>query len=235
VLVLALDTSSRAGSVAVARDGDVLAAITGDGQRTHGERLPLELTRALDAAQAAIDEVTLLAVAVGPGSFTGLRVGIASIQGLAFARGLTIVPVSTLEALAFDAAPATAGEALIAPWVDAQRGEVFAALYAADATHIQVPPTSAPPLVTLEGWQSAIGTRHVLFTGDGAVRYRETIATALGNRASIVEPVPALAAAIARIAMRDTARAVLPHAIVPLYVRRPDAEIARDRQAHARP
>src|SRR5919106_1594398 len=92
------------------------------------------------------------AIAIGPGSFTGLRVGIASMQGLAFARGLTIVPVSTLEALAFDAAQTPRDETLLAPWVDAQRGEVFATLYSADASRILVPAASAPPLETLDAW-----------------------------------------------------------------------------------
>ena len=100
VLVLALDTTSRSGSAAVVQDGELVGEIVGDGSRTHGERLPLDLMRVLETASVRLDAVDLLAVAAGPGSFTGLRVGIAAMQGLAMAIDRRIVPISALEALA---------------------------------------------------------------------------------------------------------------------------------------
>src|SRR4051812_17699354 len=106
MIILALDTTTRAGSTAVLRNDVVLAERTGDPALTHGERLPRELIRVLDAAAIRIDDVELFAVAAGPGSFTGLRVGIATMQGLAMARARRIVPVSTLDALARSAANA---------------------------------------------------------------------------------------------------------------------------------
>jgi tRNA threonylcarbamoyladenosine biosynthesis protein TsaB len=230
LLILSLDTTSRAGSIAVVRDDAVLADITGDPAITHGQRLPGDLMRALEAAGVGVDRIDLLAVAVGPGSFTGLRVGIATLQGLASARGLRIVPVSSLEALAREAARTNMADALIAPWVDGQRGEVFASLYAPDAGSIVEAPVSATPAETLRAWRSALGRQPVIFTGDGAVRYRDAISATLGGQPHILEPVPALAAPVARIAAREPHRAVLPHAVVPVYVRRPDADLARDRR-----
>ena len=212
------------------RDNIVLTELSGDPGITHGQRLPGELLRALDAAGARLDEVDLLAVAAGPGSFTGLRVGLATIQGLAFARGLQVVTVSTFEAMARETL-GHAGDALIAPWIDAQRGEVFAALYGPQLRNILVAASSAPPLDTLTNWQTALGSHPVVFAGDGAVRHRAAIEVALGDRARIVEPVPLLAGAIGRIAASEPHRAVAPHAVVPIYVRRPDAELARDRSA----
>ena len=88
--------------------------------------------RALEAASVSLRDLDLLAVAAGPGSFTGLRVGIAAMQGLAMALDRRIVPVSILDALAHLGAD---GHQLIATWVDAQRGEVFSALYDATAAH----------------------------------------------------------------------------------------------------
>ena len=85
MLVLALDTTTRAGSVAVVDDDALLSEIVGDPSRTHGERLPRDLMRALEAASVPLESIDLLAVAAGPGSFTGLRVGIAAMQGLAMA------------------------------------------------------------------------------------------------------------------------------------------------------
>src|SRR5205085_12037134 len=120
----------------------------------------------LAAGGVALADVDLFAVAAGPGSFTGLRVGIATIQGLAAATGRLVVPVGTLDALA--RSTAVAGRP-IAPWMDAQRGEVFAALYSADGAQLLIPATSASPSATLAAW----GPHDVApaFIGDGAVRY----------------------------------------------------------------
>jgi tRNA threonylcarbamoyl adenosine modification protein YeaZ len=154
-------------------------------------------------------------------------------QGLAFARGLRVVPVSALDALASEAARAQpVRDSLVAAWMDAQRGEVFAALYDATGEQTLAGPSSGAPAATLEAWREIVAGHRVIMTGDGAVRYREVIGTTLGNQARIAEPVPPLAAAVGRIALRHPDRAVLPHAIVPIYVRRPDAELARDREAN---
>ena len=228
VLVLALDTTTRAGSVAVVHDGAIVAELVGDRARTHGERLPRDLMAVLDAASAAVGDVDLLAVAAGPGSFTGLRVGIAAMQGLAMATGRRIVPVSTLDALATAAAQGTRA-ALVGAWMDAQRGEVFASLYDATGTRVIAPATSLTPARTLESW--ALRDSDVFrFVGDGAARYAATILERLGPAAEIIET-PPLAGVIGRIAATFPERAVLPHAVVPIYVRRSDAELARARRA----
>lgn len=226
-----MDTTTRGGSVAVLRDDTVLAELSGDPAVTHGQRLPGDLKRALDAARVEIEAMDLLAVVAGPGSFTGLRVGIATAQGLAFARDLKIVPVSSLDALAWTAAP-DAGDRRIAAWVDAQRGEVFASLFSPRLDVLAGASSQAPGEI-LASWRTVIGTQRILFTGDGASRYRDVIHRALGDQADIVEPVPLLAATAARIAASDPGRAVLPHAVVPIYVRRPDAELARERRHRA--
>jgi tRNA threonylcarbamoyladenosine biosynthesis protein TsaB len=227
VLVLALDTTTRSGSVAVVRDGAVLAELIGDGARTHGERLPADLMAALETARVALDAIDLLAVAGGPGSFTGLRVGIAAMQGLAIALDLRIVPVSALDALAAAAADEPRTD-FIAAWMDAQRGEVFASLYDATGTRVIEPASSLAPLATLEAW----GLRDagiVRFIGDGATRYEGVIRSHLGASAEI-RSTPPLAGVIGRIAATFPERAVLPHAVVPIYVRRSDAELARARR-----
>jgi tRNA threonylcarbamoyladenosine biosynthesis protein TsaB len=226
--ILALDTSAAAGSAALAEDGRVTIARAGDGTRTHGERLPLELMALLEDAHVRLAEIDRFAVAIGPGSFTGLRVGIATVQGLALARRALVAPVSTFEALAWRARN---DRAAIAAWIDAHRGEVFASLVAPDGTTVLQGPSSLAPEQTLEAWRQALSAwPRVRFTGDGAVKYEAVIRHALGERASIDGDAPVLAEAIAEIAAADPSRAVHPHAIVPLYVRRPDAELARDRR-----
>jgi tRNA threonylcarbamoyl adenosine modification protein YeaZ len=131
MIVLALDTTTRAGRVAVAKDGRVLDLLAGDPNRPHAERLPADLVRSLERAGAALGDVDVFAVAIGPGSFTGLRIGIAAIQGCAFASGRPVVGVSALEALALavSAAGSLGTDRRLGVWMDAQREEVFSALY----------------------------------------------------------------------------------------------------------
>ncbi len=244
MIVLALDTTGRPGSVALMRDGQILAERAGSPARSHGERLPGEVVTLAAEFGLGVHGIDLYAVAAGPGSFTGLRVGIATIQGLALANGRHVVPVSALEALAFRARPAS--EALIAAWIDGQRGEIFAALYSVETStgrsldpstplHELEPASVGRPDDVLAAWQARWRDHRgpVVFAGDAALAHRATIDRALAARARIVDPAPLLAGDIAEIAVARAGRggAVTPHAIVPIYVRRSDAELARERQA----
>lgn len=222
--VLALDTTTRAGSVALVDDDRIVEERAGDASRSHGERLPGELA-ALGAPWPAID---VFAVASGPGSFTGLRIGIATMQGLAVVTGRRVVGVSTLEALAQLAGAGLAAGALVGSWVDAQRGEVFSALYRIVDAPLFTPerlveiesPAAASPDATRAAWVGRNLTE-VFFTGDGAARYLDG-----------VESPPLLAGAIGRMAAVRASRGldVSPAGVQPLYVRRPDVELARERR-----
>lgn len=230
VLILALDTTTRTGSVALVRGGVLLHEHSGDPSRTHGQRLPGELMTACEAAGVAVRDVELFAVAAGPGSFTGLRIGIAATQGLATAYRRRIVPVSTLEALAVTTPP-EATRAVV--WMDAQRGQVFAQVFELERTQaiaVARPLADAVAATPAEALETHAGlVDGATFVGDGALRYRDVVAAALGD--VVAAAVPPLAGAVARIAARHPERSVVPHAVIPLYVRRPDAEIARDRRA----
>ena len=228
MIVLSVDTTGRAGSAAIVDGTLVLAEVSGDPALTHGQRLPGELIELVNRAGVGVNAVDLLAVAAGPGSFTGLRVGIAAMQGLAMALGRPIVPISTLEALA--RAGARGDDSLVAPWIDAQRGEVFGALYDNDGQTAIGEPTALSPTATLAALGRVAAGQRLRFIGDGALRYADTITAALGPRAQVDPIVPRLATWIGRIAMESPGRAVAPHAVAPIYVRRPDAEIARDRR-----
>ena len=227
--ILAIDTTTRSGSTAVLDDHQVLIELTGDAATTHGQRLPAEVARTLAAAGVALDTVDLLAVVAGPGSFTGLRIGIASMQGLAFARGLKIVPVSALEAIARQAHRSLPPDRTIAAWVDAHRGEVFAGVYAGSSLDELLPPAAASPQETLRLYADLELSGPVFFAGDGAVRYRDAILSTLGDFAEVQTSAAALAAEAGRIAAVHPDRAVAPDAVVPIYLRRPDVELARAR------
>ena len=248
-MILALDTSSAQGSTAIVSDGAIVAEHAGDASRTHGVRLPGDLIALLEDARVTLAGIETFAIATGPGSFTGLRIGIAAIQGLALAQGKLVVPISTFEALAADVrlkAAATHERAsniglrtsdvgsrtpeLLAVWIDAHRGEVFATLYAGDGVTVLQPPTSLPPEATLDAWSASLaGAEGIRFAGDGALKYRGVVEERLGTRARLPDAVPPLAGTVGLLAASQPERAVRPHAIVPIYVRRSDAELARDR------
>jgi tRNA threonylcarbamoyladenosine biosynthesis protein TsaB len=231
VLVLALDTSTRRGSVALARDGVVLVERVGDASATHGQRLPADLLPALDAARLRLADIDLYGVAAGPGSFTGLRVGVATVQGLAFAHGRRVVPVSSLEAVAHAARESAGGDGLVAAWMDAHRHEVFAALYRrqGDALDAVSGSTVGSPASVLTQWGQ---WRHeaVWFAGDGALIWRPAIEEFWSGGSHFLEAEPALAGIVARLACERAAQSIAPHAVRPIYVRRPDAELARERR-----
>ena len=240
MILLALDTSTPGGGIALVRDDRLVEARSGDPSRTHGERLPTEILELLRAQALRPADVDVWAVAAGPGSFTGLRVGIATVQGFALVHDRRVVAVPSLDALACAAGPEADGLP-IAAWIDAARGEVFAALFSAAPGAAAADPDTglvtldAPsvgrPTDVLDRWISRV-TGPLVFAGTGAVRYRAILAGHPRAR-TMGEPRRPVVAAIADIAaVRARAgRLVGPHAIVPVYVRRSDAELARDRRA----
>lgn len=227
MIILALDTTTRGGSVAVC-DGDrVLALLAGDETRTHGERLPGEIERALIAASVTRDRIQLLAVATGPGAFTGLRIGLAAMQGLAMTLGRPVIGISALDALAEQVADDTAD--VIVPWMDAQRGDVFATVIDRQSRTVLEPPTAANPQQLLDAWQAHLTGRRAIYIGDAVGRDAAIIQSMAGESWQTRTPA-LLAPQIALLAQRLAAMgdSGSPHALTPIYVRRPDAEIERD-------
>jgi len=234
--VLALDTTTRGGSIALV-DGDrVIEERGGDASRSHGERLPAEIVALADANRLALADVDLYAVALGPGSFTGLRIGIATIQGLALVHRRRVVGVSALEALAWGRGRAAPPGTFIAAWMDAHRRDVFSALYRISATpersdsrlDLIEEPSVGEPASTLVRWTSELKMTPTVFVGDGALLYEDEIRRAIVS--ARIEPAPLLAATIGRLAAARASGALDPAALRPLYIRKPDAELARDKK-----
>jgi tRNA threonylcarbamoyladenosine biosynthesis protein TsaB len=233
MLILALDTTTGAGSCALARDGVVVREDALDPSRQVAVQLPDALDALLALADAELREVDAFAVATGPGSFTGLRIGIATMQGLAFAEEKPLIGISALTALSAIASPAFLGSR-IATWIDAWRGDVYAALYedgrASDDPVVAHPADLLDAIAGGRDQPSPLAANDILFIGDGAETFREIILARLGQAARIADPpAPLLAgvtAILATIEYRNGHRPP-PHAIRPLYVRRPAAELVR--------
>ncbi len=228
MVLLALETVTPAGSLAIWRDGHVVAQV-GDTTTPHAARLPMALVDYLASHSLALTHVDRLAVVCGPGSFTGVRIGMACVQGLAVTRGLDVAAVSTLEAIAEgwragmpDAPPQT-----VVACLDGMRGEVFFAPFLWDGQQMR---SAGEAMVGVPGPNVVEGLAGpVSFVGSGAVKYADVWrAAGVDTVRDALEP---LAASAARLAASPAWPVTSPHALRPVYVRRPDVELARERRA----
>jgi len=226
-IILALDTSSKATSIAVAKGGQTLQSIKETSLEKRSEKLWTDVQSLLAQASLTIRDISLFAVCVGPGGFTGLRVGIAAVKGWASALGDQVVGVTSLEAAAFGAA----SPPLLCALVNANRSEVYSQLFSFD--HEGVPVAKNDPMVTtLNVALERIELEHdVVFAGDAANEYAESImnlnAAREGGEWSIVKAERCIAEDIARLALLKHARGEVSSAadLKACYIRPAEAEI----------
>jgi len=218
--VLGFDTSTAATSACLLRaDGQAYEAIPDEAALSappaHAAELMPALLRVLVDGGLGWGDLDAIAVGVGPGTFTGLRIGVATARALAHARGIELRPVSSLAALA-----AGIDAELRLPLIDAKRGELFAALYRGD--ELLWPPFAATPEAVVERVRDR--TFSPLSAGDGSLRFRETLeAGGIGIAAAPAHVVRALH--VCRLA-----QGVAPapaDAVLPDYLREPDAKPQR--------
>jgi tRNA threonylcarbamoyladenosine biosynthesis protein TsaB len=237
MVVLGLDTATRATAVALCDSAGLISSVerrddpVGGVRPGHAAHL-LELTvDAMAGAGIGWEQVDRIAVGVGPGTFTGLRIGIASARALAQARSTPLVGISTLQSLALLAAPAAraAGAELVAGVIDARRGELFACAWELDAVdRPDAPPAlEARPYKPLDLLDALRGLRrNVLAVGDGALAFKEQL-----ERGETL--VPADDSDLHRVSAIGHCRlgwAVAPGPageVVPAYLRLPDAELSK--------
>lgn len=227
---LAIDSSSMTGSVALLDDEVLIGEYLLSLKRTHSERLLPALDGMLGQAGMSVRDVDLLAVTLGPGSYTGLRIGLGTAKGLAFALDKPIVGVSTLEALAEGAGP---WPGVVAAIVDARHGNVFAAAYAAPAAGGLLRPVREERYGPLSRFASemAAAARPTLLVGDAVQRYAEDLGS-LFPGASMASPLFAQvrAAHVGQIARRRFLLGQLddPATLLPRYLRASEAEVRRE-------
>ncbi len=223
--VLAIDTATDIASVALVRGEHVLAEQEGADAARHDLVLLPRIAAVLAAAELSLRDLTLLAVGIGPGAFGGLRVGLATIKGLALATQLPCVGVSSLHALA-----ASVGHAHVVSLIDAHRGELFAALYSrqGDALFEQVAPFNGTPDAVAARLRSHCPSMPAI-VAHGLGVHRSELAAAwpeLEARASIIEATPrarhVAALAIDKYRAGETSSA---DTLLPIYIRDSDAKL----------
>jgi tRNA threonylcarbamoyladenosine biosynthesis protein TsaB len=240
--ILAFDTATRATAVALCGVGSVVYVARDDppaGQRPgHATHLLPLIAGVLGRAEIGWADVERIAVGIGPGTFTGLRIGIATARALAQARGIPLVGVSTLQALALSgrrAGPSSAGEAglpsgldVVLSVLDARRGEVFAGAWRMDESEEFDPAILPPRAIAPEALSELMAplAPTTLAIGDGAIAFREVLERAGSFIPDEDSPLHRVTAAHhCRLAGRLPA--AVPDEVRPDYLRAPDAEIAR--------
>jgi tRNA threonylcarbamoyladenosine biosynthesis protein TsaB len=233
-LILAIETATRAGSVAAARGGTLLALREGNASISHSTNLIEMIDAVLSEAGAQLSEVDVFAVAVGPGSFTGLRIGLATVKAFAEVNQRLVVGVSTLAAVA----NASALQGAVVSLLPAGRGEVFAQLFSVTGNGVMAKdePAHLSPAETIARYGNISG---VQFAGEGAPKLCDYLREAAHqsapeeSRARIIKSLDAarssvaLAGSIAALALKDylEGKAVKPESLHAVYVRPSDAEI----------
>ena len=229
LVVVGFDTATEDTSVCAARDGEVLQesllGLGEDGGPRHSTALLTEVERAASAA-GGWRQVELIAVGIGPGSFTGLRIGIATARALAAGTGLPVSGVCTLDALARALAQSGGEAAAFLALSDARRGELFAALYDGEGGRIWDPVVCSPEELVE---RLADAPKPLLAGGSGALRFRNELARGGVDVPDDADPVHRVAARhiCALAAAADAEES--PARLTPIYLRPPDAERWRER------
>jgi tRNA threonylcarbamoyladenosine biosynthesis protein TsaB len=216
--VLAVETSSLAGGVALLDDERLIAEYVLDVSVTHSERLMAAVDRVLGDARWTPRALDALAVAVGPGSFTGLRIAVSTVKGLAVALGVPIAAVPTLDAMAATLPWATLP---VCPVLDARKGEVYASLYRWDGEGMR---REWDYLALAPDALAARLGEPVILLGDGATVVRSPHARALPAPRRVPSPACVGALGLERLRRGDTVTAA---ALEPIYLRPSEAELKR--------
>lgn len=217
--VLTIETSTPEERVAVVRDGAVVAEAAESVGRGHTEVLLSTVDAVLSAAGVVLSDLDAIVVSIGPGRFSGLRVGLATAKGLASSSGVRVVPVETLPALAESGGP---WKGPVCPMLDARRGEVYGALFqGGEGYRRRLPDAALPPADLLDVVAAEAGCERVLFVGSGATIAADEIAARFGDAAAFPKDVVAgpTPLAMAAMAERGEAGAADAGTLEPIYLR----------------
>lgn len=223
--ILAVDTSGTSCGAAVRMNGRTTAERTRQERRQHSAEILPMIDEVLMESGLSCGEIDLFACVVGPGSFTGVRIGVSTVRALAHATGKPCMGINALEALA---AGQKGQEGILCPMIDARSGQVYAAAFASGfppARHL--PDTAGPVGDFLRDVSQFSG--HLYFLGDGAQAYASEIQASLGGHSFFPQDAATIRpGAVAELAEEmGLARAVSYDALLPHYIRAPQAERER--------
>lgn len=227
--ILGIESSGRMASVAIISEEEVLAEISMNTKLTHSETLLPMIDEVVKKSGCALEELDTIAIAEGPGSFTGLRIGASTAKGLGLALDIPLIAVSTLEGLAYNVWSADAN---VVPLMDARRSQVYTAEYAFQGGKLQtvVEPKAEDIQVVIDRINA--GAKPVIFVGDGASLFREKLEAEVYVQKNFA-PAAMNRQRAAAIASRGLelfleGKTVYSDDFVPVYLRKSQAERVRE-------
>jgi tRNA threonylcarbamoyladenosine biosynthesis protein TsaB len=225
MFTLAIEAATKTVGLALLDEEDVLAELYLNLTRHHAEILLPALDQLLDISRVQLENIGLIACTTGPGSFTGLRIGVSTVKGLAMALDKPVVGVSTLEAIALNANPSTK---LICALLDARRDQIYGGLYRLGQDSFPKSVRS-DALTDITTFLQEVNREEALFLGEGAIRHENLIREAMHGRATLggVSQCRPRASAVGLIGLHRyrTEGALEVLTLAPRYLRRSEAEI----------
>lgn len=218
MLIFGIDTCCQAATSAIYDGEKLLAQTVINHKKTHSQKIMPQVDQLFALSELSVSDIDAFAAAVGPGSFTGVRIGVATVKGMAQALNKPCIPVSTLEALAF---PLSSFQGLVCPILDARRGQVYNAIF---ENGKRICPDRALALSEL---LSEIKGKRVIFMGDGIFPYRDEILSVIPDAQFAPEVIAMnLAGSVCQVAYEKYLKgeAVSANELVPSYVRLSQAE-----------
>ena len=233
--ILMIDTSGPACGVAIARDGRVICELQLTSGKTHSQRVMPMVDQALEMCEMTAADIDLFGSVVGPGSFTGVRIGVSTVKALAHAAGKPCIGVDALEALA---ANVTGFDGVVCPILDARAQQVYGAMFEAGMPPVRLMDDEAEKLVLFLDRVENTG-RDALFLGDGVAAFEGMIRERLGGKAHFAPAQhqglrAASACALAIRYAENTENLKECMTLLPLYLRAPQAERERAAREAAR-
>jgi len=220
--ILGLDASTKTAGVAIVENGIILGEIITNDKKTHSQKLMVIVDQILKNLNLKLEELDGIAVSVGPGSFTGIKIGMATAMGLSLSKNIPMVGISSLEALAYNV-----GEfkSIICPIIDAKRNEVYTAVFKFDGTEmIRLEPDTAINIEQLIG-KLKMFSKDVLLVGQDAEKFYEEIGSKLKNNVYLSKSIPR-ASSVAMLSINREFRSE----IKPNYIRKSEAETTYEKK-----
>lgn len=179
-LILNIETSTMICSVSVSKDGEVLAARESNEEKSHAKKLTLFIEEIIDELNITFDAIDAVAISKGPGSYTGLRIGVSTAKGICYAKDKPLIAVNTLQSMAYGLIHSDAiknhleykEKLLIVPMIDARRMEVYSAFFNINGEFER---EVKAEIIDEQSYQELLSNRKMIFFGDGSEKIKEVV------------------------------------------------------------
>lgn len=239
--VLAIDTSSKICSVSILEDDITLVSLYNDDEKTHSVKLMPMINEAFQKANLTLDDISLLACCIGPGSFTGVRIGIATIKAFADVKKIPTIGVTSLESLAYNVENMSKNSELVCSLIDAKNGNVYYGLYKISNHYPQLISMSLDnidnAINTIQNNMKNENINNAIFVGDGANIYKDKILSNIANSTFAPEKNLQDSTSIAKVGLNKylNKEQNFSNSLSPIYLKKSQAEIALEEKIQIQP